>query len=109
MKRMAAGAARARLRALDEGEAAGLAGDDGDGALDLGQRLARAVLDQAADERRLAHAGRAVHEHHERRRLLRRALHHRHCRPAPPQPYGLLQLPCQLLCFRSAQQREDFE
>jgi hypothetical protein len=39
----------AHLGALQEGEAAGLARDEGDGSLDLRQRLPSEVLDQAPD------------------------------------------------------------
>lgn len=49
------GAAVSHLRALHKGQAALLAGHNGDGAADLAQGLARVVLDQALDQQRLAH------------------------------------------------------
>lgn len=58
------------LGAFDEGEAAGLAGDDGDRALNLGEAVPCVVLHQVADEGGLAHPWRPVYQHHKGRRLL---------------------------------------
>lgn len=97
------------LGAFEEGEAAALARDDGDGPPDFADGLPRVVLDQTSDEQRLAHLRRSVHEHHKRRRLLRLALHHRHCakHSAQHQQMGTahcrfciwLLLSCSLKCF----------
>ena len=54
------------LRALKQGEPPALAGDDGDGTANRADVLARVVLDEAADERALADAWRAMDEHKER-------------------------------------------
>lgn len=69
-------------RALDKRQAPRLARDERHGALDLAHVLAGVVLDQRLDERGLAHARRALHQHRERRRLLPRPVRHRHVQAA---------------------------
>jgi len=73
---------RERLGALEEGQAAVLARHDGQRARDVPDVLLGVVLHEALDQRRLAHPGRPVHQHHERRRLVHLPDHHGLVHPA---------------------------
>ena len=69
------------VRALQKSEPALFPGHDRHGALDVGDGLAREVLDQALQQRRLADLGRADDGDDDRRRLRRRSVDDRNSSP----------------------------